>query len=448
MMKIYKKTILTAFIAFNCFVGLSQETNSFSLSDAEAYGVTNNDRVKNALLDIEIARKKVWETTAIGLPQISLNGQFTQSLDIPVTVVDAQLFNPAAPPGEVLEFRMGQEFATSATLNASQLLFDGSYIVALKFSKFFQKMSNTAADNTKQEVKALVREAYYNVLVANENLNLMDSILETTKSLWNKTAIYAENGIIPEVDADQVEIAYNRILIAKANAKRQKNIAVNLLKLQMGYDFSKEIILTQTFNEVLAEMEKANVLLADNGVKNNANYIMLEQQKILDEYSLKNEKAKYLPSLAAFFTHSQNAYRNEFDFFQNKPWYPTTIWGVSLSIPVTSSGQKIVRVQQAEMKIEQDANNLSSLEKSLVFQEMQLKATYTSALETVQLEKSNVTLARKIYDRAVKRNETGVVSALEVTQLQSQLLTAEGSYIGAVMQMFSVKIKLDKLYNK
>ncbi|MFT5823867.1 MAG: outer membrane protein, partial [Crocinitomix sp.] len=166
MMKTYKNLAFGFLTVFTVSSAMAQTQTSFSLSEAEAYGVNNNEQVKNALLDIESAKKKVWETTAIGLPQISAEGQFQQLLDIPVQVVDASLFNPMAEPGDVLEFRAGQEFGTSLTFNASQLIFDGSYVVGLQFSKFFQKMSATAADNTKQEVKAMVREAYYNVLVA------------------------------------------------------------------------------------------------------------------------------------------------------------------------------------------------------------------------------------------------------------------------------------------
>ncbi|NOQ75588.1 MAG: hypothetical protein GQ574_26495 [Crocinitomix sp.] len=448
MMKTYKNLAFGLLAAFAVNNATAQDQTSFSLSEAEDYGVNNNEQVKNALLDIEAAKKKVWETTAIGLPQISAEGQFQQLLDIPVSVVDASLFNPMAAPGEVLEFRMGQEFSTSLSFNASQLIFDGSYIVGLQFSKFFQKMSATAADNTKQDVKAMVREAYYNVLVANENVTLMDSILLSTKSLWEKTAIYAESGVIPQEDADQVEIAYNRVRASKANAERQSSVALNLLKLQMGYDFDQPIEVTATLQDVLDEMQGNSPLIEDSGIKNNKNYVMMEQQGILDEYSLKNEKAAYLPSLGAFFTHSQNAFRSEFDFFQDKAWYPTTVWGVSMKIPIVSSGQRIMRVQQAEIKIEQDDNNLKNLEKSLQFQELQLKTSFESAREMVELEKSSVALAKRIYQRAIVRNEIGVLSPLEVTQLQNQLLQAEGSYIGAVMEMLRIKVQLDKLYNK
>lgn len=142
-MKIYKLKIAVFAFIFISNIGFGQNETSFSLEEAEVCGVNNNEKVKNVLLDVEIAKKKVWETTAIGLPQAHIEGQFQQLIDIPTSVVDASLFNPLAPPGEVMEFRMGQEFSSSAAFNVSQLVFDGSYIVGLQFSNFYIGGDNT-----------------------------------------------------------------------------------------------------------------------------------------------------------------------------------------------------------------------------------------------------------------------------------------------------------------
>ena len=449
MMRIYKSigaVLVGGLLSFPLHA--QEEQTEFDLAAAEEYGVNNNLKVKNALLEYESARKKVWETTAIGLPQINLEGQFQHLLDIPTSVVDASLFNPLAPPGQVMEFQMGQEFTTSATLNVSQLIFDGSYIVALKFSKFYQSMATTSIELTKQETKTMVREAFYNVLVAEENVRLMDSVVVSTEKMWKQTKAYEEAGLIEKEEVQQLELAYNRIKASRQNAARQVEVAKNLLKLSMGYDMDKDIQLNATLEDVVAEIVQNNPAIADNNVKDNPNYVMLDQQVQLDEYSIKNEKAAFYPSLGAFFTHSQNAFRNEFDFFEDKPWYPTTVWGVSLKIPVTSSGMKIAKVQQAEIKMEKDQNSLEDLEKTLKFQEFQLKSSFQNAMELMEIEKSNVELATTIYNNQLKRKTTGVAGALQVTQLQNQLLTAEGNYIAAVMQLLSVKVELDKLFTK
>jgi len=426
-----------------------QDKTTFSLAEAEEFSVTNSQKIKNVQLDLEITEKKVWETIAIGLPQVNAEGTFNNMIDIPTSVVDATIFNPTAPPGTLMEFQMGQPYNVSGTINVNQLLFDGSYIVGLQFSKFYKKMAQTNIDKTTVDIKMMVREAYYNVLVANKNTILMDSIQLSTKTLWEQTKVFYENGFILKEDLDQLELAYNRISVNKTNAESQLNIAKNLLKLQMGYDLKNKIELSENLDDLVTQISEANPTLKPFTLENNFDYIMVNQKLQLDEFALKNEKAKYLPSIGAFLTHSQNAYRGEFDFFDNGgAWYPTTIWGVGVKVPILSSGQRFVKVQQAKIVLEQDKNTITDLKNGLKFQELQLKTSYKSAYKMMGLEEKNIALAKSIYMNSVNKKKEGAVNALNVTQMQNQLLQAEGSYINAVMQVLKYKIELDKLFNE
>jgi outer membrane protein TolC len=442
-----KKVTTTLVLCFGLLQQIyAQDKTVFSLAEAEQFSVENSQTIKNAQLDLEASEKKIWETIAIGLPQINADAKFNHFLDIPTSVVDATLFNPAAPPGSVAEFQMGQTYSMSAALNANQLIFDGSYIVGLQFTKFYQKMIQTSIEKTTSETKMMVREAYYNTLVAKRNVRLMDSIQASTKTIWDQTKVFYDNGFILKEDLDQIELTYNRISVSKATALNQFEIAKYLLKLQMGYNLDQSIELTENLNDVIDDIILNNPSLESFSFEKNFDYVLSNQQMELDEYSLKNEKAKYLPSLGAFFQHSQNAFSNDFDQIGNQ-WYPTTVWGIGLTVPITSSGQKMMRVQQAQIKVEQDKNNLENVERGLKFQELQLKASFTNAFEKMLLEEENIELANSIYIKAINRKKEGTANALNVTQMQNQLLQAEGSYINAVMQMLNYKIELDKLYN-
>ena len=317
MMKISRPKFVLAAMVITSLSVYGQDQTSFTLTEAESYGVTNNEKMKNAMLDIEAAEKKIWETTAIGLPQVSANGQFQNLVDIPTQVVDATLFNPMAQPGDVMEFQMGQKYSSSLTFNVSQLVFDGSYLVGLRFAKFYGEMAQTAFTNTENQVKVMVREAYYNVLVAEKNLALVDSMMVNTEKMWNEVQILEKNGMIKKEEVSQLELAYNRILATKQNATRQVSVARNLLKMQMGYDLDKELTLTETLDDVMKKILESNPALQEFTPAQNQTYILLDQQQQLDEFSLQNEKSKYMPSVGAFFTHSQNAYRNEFNFFDS-----------------------------------------------------------------------------------------------------------------------------------
>ena len=82
-------------------------------------------------------------------------------LEIPTTLVPAQMFDPNADPDNFSELQFGTEHNASATLNASQLLFDGSYIVGLKAASTFKKMAQYSLQLTEQQVKDNIALAYW-----------------------------------------------------------------------------------------------------------------------------------------------------------------------------------------------------------------------------------------------------------------------------------------------
>ena len=134
-----KKLSLIIALYFIVSFVVAQEIQSFSLQQAQAYALENNYEKVNAENDLLIAKKKVWETTGIGLPQVNFEAQFQNFIDLPVNLVPANAFDPNAPADEFSELKFGTDYNTSATISASQLLFDGSYIVGLQASKTYKQ---------------------------------------------------------------------------------------------------------------------------------------------------------------------------------------------------------------------------------------------------------------------------------------------------------------------
>merc|ERR1711991_854485 len=60
--------------------------SSFSLEEAVQFALENNYNMKNARTDVEIAKRKINETTAIGLPQIAGTISNTNYMSLPTTL--------------------------------------------------------------------------------------------------------------------------------------------------------------------------------------------------------------------------------------------------------------------------------------------------------------------------------------------------------------------------
>lgn len=419
------------------------QTKSYTLLEAKEVALSNNERLKNANLDDRLAELKVIETRAIGLPQVNMTGNFSNFLNLPVQVVSANFINPNAPAGETIAFRAGTDYSATGTLQVNQLLFNGSYLVGLQVSNFYKEFSKTITEQTKEEVLFEVTQAYQTVAVAKRNVLFVDSLVQITSKLVEKQRNYLELGLMNQEDMDQMEYSLTNAKSTLNAAKIQLENALALLKMAMGLKQSETIDITETV-ESLLEQSKG---LQTGVVTNNINYVLLSKQITLNEYNLKNKKAANLPSVSTFFQQTYNAYRNEFNFFSNEKWYPQTLWGIQLQIPIWSSGSRWSQVQQASIEIEKARNSLSELNKGLEMQSVQLKNNLDNAFNTLELQTSNIALAKKIYENALIKEEIGKGNSIVVTQKYNQLIMAQAQYVGAMLDVFNTKLNLDKLYH-
>ncbi len=422
----------------------TKDSTHFTLDEAKMYALDHHYKIKNAQNDIEIARQQIIETRAVGLPQVNISGTFNNFINLPIQIVDASFINPMAPEGETISFRAGTEFSASGSLQASQLLFNGSYFVGLKASNYFAKFQATATQMTKEEVLFSVIQSYELVAVAQKNLAFADSIVALTERLVNKQQNYYDLGFMEKEDLDQLKYSLLTSKNARTNASVQLENSLALLKLSMGYPMDYPIHLSNSLEELI---DFVNGIQPSNDVYQNLSYQLLEKRVYLNELDLKNNKMNYLPTLSAFFDQTYNAYRNEFDFFDDLPWFPQTVWGLQLNVPVFSGGQKYARTSQAKIAWMKEQNNLEYLEESLKLQEITFKNNLRGAQDKLELQKQNVELAKKIYDNSVLKEKIGKGNSILVTQKQQQLMVAQTQYVASLIELFSAKLDLDKLYN-
>ena len=122
-----------------------------SLVKAQTLGVENAYAMQRARIEVQVAKRDVKELLATGLPQVSASFDMNQFLDIPTQVAPASAFNPNAPEDEVAEFAFGTTQSATLGVNATQLIFSGSYLVGLKAAKVFAEAKDLALDASELE---------------------------------------------------------------------------------------------------------------------------------------------------------------------------------------------------------------------------------------------------------------------------------------------------------
>lgn len=419
---------------------------SYSLKQAQDYAIENNMKVKNAILDQEIAEKKVWETTAQGLPQASASGRFQNNVVLPTTVLPAKAFNPMAPAGELIGVKFGTQYNINGTIAVSQLVFSGNYLVGLQASKMYTNMSAKMKDKAVVDVKKDVSQAYYTILVLNQNKEILDSTLLMMNKLLDETKILVEEKVIESTNADQLSISVMQVQNGIKQVENQIVVANQMLNYQMGLPLETEITLTDDLSAFKSDISEISV--SDYSINNNINKQVLDVQLSLNELSLKNTKANFLPTLSAFYNLQRTAQRNQTDFFNNdKPWYPTALWGLSLNIPIFSSGMRMSQVKQAKLEVEKTANTIEQTDLGLKLQLSQAVANYNTAVNSYQIAISSSDYAKKVLENTTIKYKEGVANSLELTQAQNQYLQAQTSVSNALFEVVKSRIELNYITN-
>lgn len=423
----------------------AQESFQLSLQEAVDYAMKNQNSVKNAELDKEIAVQKVKETVAIGLPQVNGKASYQNFLDIPTQVIP-NFIGPAAgmAPGTYPEFIAAQFGVTnnmSLGIEASQLLFDGNYLLGLKAASVYKDLSIKALKRTKIETQVNVTKAYYNALVAKKNLELLDANVNQLKKTLDDTKAYYDQGFVEKVDIDRLNVLYNNLITERENISRVVELSKVVLKFQIGMPLNSSLELKDKLEDIVLQQslnseEKVNV---DARVE----YQLLKTQMRLNELDYKRNIVTRAPSLVAFGSYSQNAFNNDIGKLTDK-FYPTTVVGLQLNVPIVGSGKKWYQTKQARLNLEKSKNDLRNLESALDLESKNANVTFNNSVSSLNNQRKNMELASEILRVSKAKYEQGVGSSLEVVTAQTSLKEAETNYINALFNALVAKIELEK----
>ncbi len=415
--------------------------NTFTVQQAVEYAIKNEANVKNAFIDRDIAQKKVNELIGIGLPQINIEADATRFLKIPTTFVPAEFFG--GEPGTFAPVQFGQNYTASAGVTASQLLFDGSYLVGVQASKTYAELSKKTYEQTKIEAAEKVMKAYYSVLVNEERLASLNANVQRLKKLRDDTKALFENGFVEKMDLDRTEVAYNNLLSTRDQSEKLLALAKGFLKFQMGMDPKADLVLADNLQSITFESSLADGSMPD--FKNRIEYSILETTQKLQQLDLKKNRFQYLPSLVAYGSFSYNASRNEFDLFDtDKKWYPTSLIGAKISLPVFDGLQKRSRIQQSKLNLEKIKNGFTALEQGLTLESMKAQTDMANSISALEAQRKNRDLANDVVKTARIKYEQGVGSNLEIISAETDLRDAETNYYAALYQALVAQTDLQK----
>ncbi len=446
-MTTYKSFILPIIAILFSINAISQEGGKFTLEQAQQYAIVNNYDLINALTDVEIAKKRVKENLAIGLPQINAGAGYNYNIELPTQLIPAEFMG--GEEGEFAEIQFGTKHNASWNASLTQLLFSGEYIVGVMASKAYVGLIQSNLQKSEIDIKEIVAKSYYPVIILSENKKIFDSTLVNLTKMLTETEAYYEIGFVEDTDVDQLKLLISDMETTITNIDNRLEISYNTLKYIMGLDAEAEIEVANTLEELMGGVNREYLLNSGFDYNQHIDHVVLMNQEKMALLNLKLKRSEYYPNLNGFYSFQQDAQRDKFDVFNPAgAWYTSQMVGLKLNVPIFSSGNRKYKVQQAQLELNKLKVLDDQLKQGLTLKVRTVKSEFNNAYLIYNNKQLSVGNAQKIYDKTNVKYKEGLSTSLELAQTYNQYLTTQIDYLAATLDLLNKKTELEKELTK
>lgn len=432
--------IVTLVIISVAAMSTARAQQAFTLEEAVQYGIRNHASARYDTIKIRDADAQIRSLKATGLPQVNGAVDYNYFIEVPQLVIPKE-FDPTGQGGSV-SFQLRNSLAMG--VNMGMLAFDGSYIVALKAAKSYRDFVAIQAQQTPVNLRNSITQAYYSVLLAQRNRDQLAKNLTVLQELRKETAAIIESGFSEKLDVDRIDLSINTLETTLKNLDRGLDIVKSLLKFQMQYPADQDIVLKDSFDDLFRQAALTDEQsVASLNLNNRVEYRLLGKGIELAGLDLERYRKGYLPSLSIIGSF-QRTLQSDNIFRSGGFWLPTSVVGLSLSVPIFDGFMKQANIQRARLTLEKTRLDRSEFERAVNLEVKNARESYLNALETVKDREKAVLLAEEIFKVAQVKYREGVGSSFEVRQAEADLYSAQANFISAQYEVINSRFALQQ----
>jgi len=450
-----RHAIATAALLFSSVFLFSQEQISLSLAKATERALSHKLGVKSSELGVSAAEKQLKSSIAKGLPQVEGSVDYSYFFDYEINFslgggsnggdINYALFDDGDK--EIMKLLQSMsssepiimEGSAGAKLQVSQLLFSGQYWVGIQTAKLAKLLAEQQVEKNKTEIIESVSNVYFGIVILQESIEILTKTSKNLDDTFIKTAALVRAGIAEETDTLQIRMAQNSLSNSVKQLERSYDFNNTMLKFLLGIPYETTIILTEDAQNFIQEDAIQEKLTSSFSVEDNIDYQVMKSQVGISQKMVRLQQMAYTPTLAGFYQYNHKILSTGLDM------NPDHIIGVSLQIPIFSSGARHFAVQEAKIKSAQAELGKQLVAEQVTMEMQQAQFNLKNAYENFVLQKENIELAERIYTKTQQKYDYGVASSFELTQTNNSYLEAQSNYLQAYMQLFQAKNALEKL---
>ena len=401
---------------------------NLSLAEAQDYAVSTNRSLRNASLAVQKAYAQRWQTIASMLPQVDMSWAFQSMMGYEMVLGGMPIaMNDNGTLGVTASVGINGQAIVGALLNS----------IAIDMQKLNLQQSE---DN----LRANVKSSYASVLVLEDVVKLLDASLKNIEDLAAMTQRSVDVGVAEQTTADQIQVRVNTLKNNINANKRSTQLAINALKVLLNVPVETELTLTSKLDDMLSAEAILQLLGKDFVLENNLSYQTLAKNVELAKTNVHMAGWAYGPTIAVGYQYSEKSY---FGKSEGLNMTPPNALSVSVSMPLWSSGKRAAGVVEKKIALEEARNTFAETTDNLGIQNEQLRYNVQNGYETYLTEKDNMDVTQRIFESTTKKFNQGVASNLELVNASNDLITAQSTYVQAVLSLVNAQVELEKFLN-
>ena len=415
-------------------------TLNLSLEEAQDYAVETNRSLKNASLAVQKAYAQRWQTIASMLPSADLSWGYTSMMGYEMEMRTGQK-NPLTGEEIVTKIPMPDNGTLGITASVG---INGQAIVGALLNNVAIDMQKLNLQQSEDNLRANIKTSYASVLVLQNVVTLLENSLANIEQMAEMTQRSVDVGAAEQTTADLIKVRANT-LKNNINANlRSTQLALNALKVLLDVPVNTELVLTSTLEDFLSAEAVLKLLGYDFALENNLNYQLLEKNVELAKKNVHMAGWAYGPTVALAYQYSQKDYFGEKSGFNMTP--PNAV-SLNISMPLWSSGKRAAGVVEKKIALEEARNTFAETANNLGIQNEQLRYNLQNGYETYMNEKDNMEVTQRVFESTTNKFNQGAASNLDLVNASNDLITAQSSYVQAVLTLVNAQVELEKFLN-
>ena len=394
----------------------------FTLADCIRYALESNTDVRKQNLALLQSSLRVEETRATALPQLSASVQAVDNLIIGKQLLPGDIFGQ---PGTFIPVKFGVQYSVPMKVEATQILFNKQYAAGLESAKAAEGLAQANAAQTRENVVYNVATAFYSTLITGQQRKVVEANLEKINQSVQVAQVQYDNKMIRRIDLDQLRVSQSNTHSELDNVGISYAQSLDMLKILMGYPLADTLVFTPA-------ADISPIMLPENGSSANPLLVLLDRQATLKTLEIKGIRAQYYPTVASFLNYG---YQAQFDKLSETNWIPSSMLGVSVSVPIFDGFRKQRQIDQRRVDLQSIALDRELAKNQLDAQYQNARRKYNQNLQTVQNQQANLDLAQNVYAAIQNNYKNGIATLSDLINADTGLRGAQTQFLTAQLQV-------------